>query len=202
MPKLQGYMITSIIEKTKRNLPHWTANGSIYWITFRLADSIPQSKLNQWKSEREQWLQLHPQPWDSGTLAEYQHNFGDRLEMWLDRGYGSCSLRNPECRELVRQSIMKCHGTRHQLHHGVIMPNHVHLLLEPFEGESLAKLLQGMKGGSSFKCNQISGKTGRFWMQESYDHIVRDRDEYAHFVRYIRSNPLKAKLRLGEYWLM
>jgi REP element-mobilizing transposase RayT len=79
------------------------------------------------------------------------------------------------------------------------MPNHVHLLLEPLQDESLCKLMKGIKGASARACNQILNQTGNFWMEESYDHIVRNREEYTHFIRYIEMNPVKAKLRADEY---
>ena len=187
------------IIKTHRHLPHWQRSGAIYWITFRLADSIPQSKLKYWKHERDLWLHSNPRPWDPETEKQYQILFGERQEHWLDAGYGSCALRKPDCRKAVWDGLMRFHNARLQIHHGVIMPNHVHLLLEPLNGESLSKLLKGIKGASARVCNQILNRKGTFWMEDSYDRIVRNREEYAHYVRYINGNPVRAKLRDGEY---
>ena len=46
--------------KPKRHLPHWTQKGVIYWVTFRLADSLPQDKLIPWRTERQRGLLHHP----------------------------------------------------------------------------------------------------------------------------------------------
>jgi len=187
---------------TRRNLPHWTKEGAIYWITFRLADSLPREKLNQWKAKRDYWISRHPEPWSDEEWKEYNRRFGSRLEKWLDVGYGSCTLAKPAIREIVQECILRFNGERLLVHAGVIMPNHVHLLLEPLAGNSLSDLLKGMKGASSRKINQLLNTTGnRFWMDESYDHIVRSEAQYQHFIRYIMENPIKANLSEGQYWL-
>lgn len=187
---------------TQRNLPHWTKEGSIYWITFRLADSIPQEKLNSWKAERDHWISRHPEPWSEKEWREYNQRFGERMEKWLDSGYGSCELAKPEIRKILQECLLRFNGERLRLHAAVIMPNHVHLLLEPLAGNSLSELLKGIKGASSRKINQILEKTGtRFWMDESYDHIVRSEAQYQHFIQYIAENPVKANLSDDKYWL-
>jgi len=44
------------------NLPHWRQDGTTYFVTFRLADSLPQEKLKRWKQERDEWLADNPKP--------------------------------------------------------------------------------------------------------------------------------------------
>ena len=193
---------TSEIHKTTRNLPHWTSEGSVYWITFRLADSLPQEKLNAWRAEREIWLNQHPQPWSDKDWKEYDESSGERLQSWLDAGYGSCALMRPDVRQIVQDCLLRFDGERLRLHNAVIMPNHVHLLLEPVAGNELSELLKGIKGASARKANQILGNTGTaFWMDESYDHIVRSERQRQHFIRYIAENPVKAKLPAIQFWL-
>ena len=193
---------TSEIHKTNRNLPHWTREGSVYWITFRLADSLPQEKLTAWRAERECWLNQHPHPWSEEEWKEYDESLGERLQSWLDAGYGSCALMRPDVRQIMQDCLLRFDGERLRLHNAVIMPNHVHLLLEPLAGNELAELLKGIKGASARKANQILGNTGTaFWMDESYDHIVRSERQRQHFIRYIAENPVKAKLAAGQFWL-
>ena len=193
---------TGEVHKTNRNLPHWTREGSIYWVTFRLADSLPQEKLRPWRAEREVWLNQHSQPWSDADWKEYDERFGERLQSWLDAGYGSCALMRPDVRQIVQDCLLRFSGQRLRLHAAVIMPNHVHLLLEPLAGNALSELLKGIKGAGARKANQILGNTGTaFWMDESYDHIVRSQLQYEHFARYIAENPVKAKLSAGQFWL-
>ena len=193
---------TGAINKTNRNLPHWTREGSIYWITFRLADSLPQEKLNAWRAERELWLKQHPQPWSDEDWKQYDESLGERMQSWLDAGYGSCALGRPDVRQIVQDCLLRVDGQRLRIHAAVIMPNHVHLLLEPLAGSELSELLKGIKGASARKANQILGNTGTaFWMDESYDHIVRSERQHQHLIRYIMENPVKAKLPPSQFWL-
>ena len=96
---------------------------------------------------------------------------------------------------------MRFEGDRLQLHAAVIMPNHIHLLIEPLGENTLPTLLKGIKGASARKANQIIDGNGQFWLDESYDHIVRSEAQYHRFIRYITANPVKAGLKEHEYWL-
>ena len=172
-----------------------------YWITFRLADAIPQNKFRAWKQERDVWLRLHPQPWSETDWKGYDQRFGKRIESWLDAGMGCRALAKPDVREAVKRCVLRFDGDRLLLHAAVIMPTHVHLLLEPLKGHELSKLLQGIKGASARMANIRLDTAGTFWLDESYDHIVRSEKQYQRFVRYIADNPVKAGLKEGEYWL-
>ena len=186
--------------KTRANLPHWTQEGTTYWVTFRLADSLPREKLTAWKSERDAWLLSHPEPWDEAEWKDYDERFGKRLEAWLDAGSGQCHLRRPEIRAIVEKCLLHFDGIRYDLGPWVIMPNHVHLIIRPKGGQTLSKILQGIKGVSAKECNALLGQTGQpFWQEESFDHIVRSQAQFDRFVRYIADNPIKAKLREGDY---
>jgi len=187
-------------EKTRANLPHWSQEGTTYWVTFRLADSLPQEKLKAWKAERNTWASHHPEPWSDLDWKEYHDRFGERLEHWLDAGEGKCYLRQPKIRSIVEKCLTHFDGDRYDLGPWVIMPNHVHLLLRPNKEQSLSKILQGIKGVSAKECNALLGRTGQtFWQEESFDHIVRSQAQFDRFVHYITDNPVEAKLREGEF---
>jgi putative transposase len=81
------------------------------------------------------------------------------------------------------------------------MPNHVHAVIKPALGYDLSTLLQGIKGVSANRCNKLLEYKSTFWMDESYDHIVRDVKELAVFRNYIAGNPAKAGLEPDEYSL-
>ena len=184
-----------------RNLPHWTRTGAIYWITFRLADSLPQAKVRQLKTERDVWLLQNPEPWDCAQRRDYRQRFSRRVQDWLDAGYGRCILREPALRRDVCDCLLRFDGERLQLHAAVVMPNHVHALIEPLHAQSLSTLLKGIKGASARLVNQALGQSGVLWMDESYDRIVRNQWEYAYCCSYIRDNPVKARLADDAYWL-
>ena len=180
--------------RTRRNLPHWDQSGATAYVTFRLADSIPRAKLDEWKAERDEWRSAHPEPWSEDDWREYQTRFLDRIERWSDRGYGRCLLRDPEVRTIVSDAFEFFDEERYRLDHFVIMPNHVHLLVRPFGEWRLSQLLHSWK---SFTANQINsrlGRSGTLWMDERFDHLVRSVTQLDIFHRYIVENPQKARL--------
>ena len=186
---------------TRRRLPHWIQDNSIYWITFSLADAIPQHKFRALKQERNFWLGLHSKPWSEADWKEYDRRFSSRIEAWLDAGLGCRALARGDVREAVKRCVLRFDSDRLLLHAAVIMPTHVHLLLEPLKGHDLSKLFQGIKGASAREANVLLGAAGTCWFDESYDHIVRSETQYQRFVHYIADNPVKAGLREDEYWL-
>ena len=79
------------ISKPRGSLPHWEQDGACYFITFRLADSLPAELLMKWKQDRDAWLEKNPQPWSEETEAEYHREFTLRIEKWLDQGGANVS---------------------------------------------------------------------------------------------------------------
>jgi REP element-mobilizing transposase RayT len=112
-------------------------------------------------------------------------------------------------RNIVLNAIKHFHQIRYWITCAVVMPDHVHILLKPFVSESgtdfsLSKIMQGIKGFSAREINKSRGTKGILWLDESYDHIVRDYDEYLEKLNYIRDNPAKAELcqELEDYALL
>jgi hypothetical protein len=68
------------VEMLEANLPHWHQVGALYFVTFRLSDSIPQEKLHWWKNGFELWLARNPKPWDLNQIDEYQTHFARKIE--------------------------------------------------------------------------------------------------------------------------
>ena len=108
----------------------------MYYVTFRLADSLPQTLLKQWQAERALWLKLNPRPWSEAVMREYSRRFQGPVEKWLDAGHGSCALRDPAKREVVSSALRFFDGERYALDAFVVMPNHVHALVVPFGNEA------------------------------------------------------------------
>ena len=189
------------VHTARRRLPHWRQPGVSYFVTFRLADSVPQPLLRQWRHERAIWLRLHPQPRGVSELREYEARFIGRMQEWLDAGMGACHMRRPDVRAEVEVCLLQFDGNRYDIDAFVLMPNHVHAVMKPTPGSDLSTVLQGIKGVSANRCNKLLGHKSTFWMDESYDHIVRDAKELRAFRNYIAQNPDKAGLRSEEYSL-
>jgi carbamoylphosphate synthase large subunit/REP element-mobilizing transposase RayT len=189
------------LRQKRRNLPHWEQPGATYFVTFRLADAVPQDLLRKWREELETWLKFHPEPWDATTKHDYQKRFQDDRERWLDQGHGECLLKNADISAIVVDSLRHFDSQRYVLDAFVAMPNHVHVLVQPAAAQSLSDILHAWKSFSAKEINRSLGRTGPVWQEENYDRIVRDSDELTRYRDYIACNPQKAKLRKGEFRL-
>ena len=179
------------IGMTLHRLPHWQQGDVWVFVTWRLADSLPQSKLEEWKEEREIWLSKHPEPWDEKTEEEYHERFSRQIDDWLDQGSGSCLLKDPAYAQIVSDALRHFDGERYQLASFVVMPNHVHVLFRPSGTHSLAGILKSWKGFSAREINKRSGKTGSFWQEEYWDRLIRSEKHFFRVAKYIRENPIK-----------
>lgn len=107
----------------------------------------------------------------------------------LDNGYGSCILREAKAREILSNALEFKNDIEYRIIAYVIMPNHVHLLIQPFGENTIERILHSVKSYSSRQINVMLGRTGPLWMKESFDRLVRNEDELKHYISYIRSNP-------------
>ena len=189
------------IARKENRLPHWQQPGAAYFVTFRLADSIPIHLLREWKMERDDWLRHHPKPWAAPVEQEFHRRFSGQIEQWLDAGHGSCALRDPRCAQIVGDALGFFEGARTTQLAWVIMPNHVHALFVLNEPWAIEEILHSWKGFTARQINILLQRTGTLWMRDYFDRLIRDRDHLINCLRYIRRNPIKARLRPGEYLL-
>lgn len=168
-------------------LPHRDEAHLLQSITYRLADSLPEEKLRVLGEE------IRTMPEGRRESARRQE-----IESWLDAGMGCCALRHPEVACYVQNSFLHFHGERYNLHAWCIMPNHVHILIEPLT--DLALILQGWK---SFTARWILARNTELdlgipgknlWMREYWDRYIRDAEHYQKVVEYIHWNPVSAGL--------
>ncbi len=189
------------LKQTRRHLPHWEQPGATYFVSFRLADSVPDKVLQQWHEEREQWLRHHPQPWNWPTTRDYIRLCEENRENWLDQGHGSCLLRENEAAQAVTDTLRHFDSERYVLDAFVVMPNHVHAIVKPLGEHSLSAILHSWKSFSAKGVNRASGREGAVWMEESFDTIIRDSEQLEGTRDNIARNPVKAGLAEGEFVL-
>jgi putative DNA methylase len=164
-------------------LPHWEAGETPQSITFRTADSLPKSVLEQWQTE------LARLPVEQQTRERRK-----RIEEALDRGRGACVLARAELATIVEEALRHFDGSRYRLHAWVIMPNHVHVLITPLSGHSLSEILHTWKSYTAKLINKQLGQTGQFWQEEYFDRMIRDDQHFDAALEYIHNNPVKAGL--------
>ena len=177
---------------SERRLPHWEQEGCTYFVTFRLADSIPAEKQEELRMERKAWLANCCEPLSDNDRNEFRRLFSERVEQWLDAGAGSCLLARPEASSIVEGALKHFDGDRYRLRAWVVMPNHVHVAFQPLPGFPLKEILHSWKSFTAHQLNEHFGKTGTLWLEETYDHIVRDEEELARIISYIETNAERA----------
>ena len=121
-------------------------------------------------------------------LAEYRELQEGRLQKWLDAGAGACVLADENNRRIVESAIMHFNGSRYVVYAYVVMPNHVHVLFMPSDGNRIADILASWKRFSSRQLNNVLGSDGVFWQKESWDHLVRNERQFAKYLSYIKAN--------------
>jgi putative transposase len=95
---------------------------------------------------------------------------------------------------IVEEIVWLGHGERYLLNAYVIMPDHVHLLLIPLPLWTLPRLVKGIKGFSARRINSRLGRKGPFWQDETFDHLVRNEQDFVEKFNYIHENPVTAEL--------
>jgi REP element-mobilizing transposase RayT len=183
-----------------RHMPHWRQESATYFVTFRLGDSLPKEKQEYLRRLRDEWHRVLPAERTKELDEQYSKNVLRYLEASLDDGFGSCVFTNASATELLQTCLLHFQDERYFLSCFVIMPNHCHLVISPFDGWQLEKILQGLKGASARQVNAITASPGSLWQDESYDHIVRDEEHLWRIVQYIGRNPSKANLPRTQWY--
>jgi putative transposase len=156
-------------------LPHFDSAERIQFLTFRLFDSLPAEAMEK--------IRIRASP---STHAE-------RDEL-LDAGHGECWLRRPEIAQLVQDALLHFDGVRYRLIAWTIMPNHVHVLVEPLGDHRLGDIVSSWKRYSARMANRVLGRAGAFWQDDYWDTYVRNEEHFNRAVDYIGNNPVKAGL--------
>ena len=198
----------------KNRLPHLAPIGASFFVTFRLADSLPQQVVREMKQilqDKEQALRLaFPNDWYQHLRMEKKRMFAKYDQQLDENPFGSCVLKEPVAARLIIEKLHAFDGQYYDLWAYCIMPNHVHVLFDfsrqlvdnqglmmpdiPEEYKQLDYVMMVVKGGSSYSINQATNRTGSLWAKDSYDHYVRDEGEWYRILNYILRNPVKARL--------
>ena len=118
-------------------------------INYRLEDAMPASLRNEWTTllkiddDLKRWL---------------------AIERYLDRGRGGCLLRDHRAAALVEENWLRFDGQSYRLLAWVVMPNHVHLLVEIWQMPQ-SKLIKDWKGFTARSINRLLGRHGQLWQQ-------------------------------------
>jgi REP element-mobilizing transposase RayT len=160
-------------------LPHFDQPGAVQAITFRLADSVPAA---------------HRAAWQAALALEEQALKRAKIQDLLDASYGSCALRDARVARAVEEALLFYDGRLYRLLAWVVMPNHVHALIEAMVAKPLPEIVRRWKSFTAREANRLLGRTGAFWCRDYYDRYIRDARHMERAISYIHDNPRKAGL--------
>ncbi|MCO6440313.1 MAG: transposase [Nitrococcus mobilis] len=169
-------------------LPHVDGPGLIQHITFHLADSLPREAVARMEQE------LVGYPEDQQAAKRRQ-----RIQSLLDSGLGSCIFDRDDHARIVEKSLLFGDGERYRLLAWVIMPNHVHVLIEQKEGWLLAKIVQSWKRHTSREIRRLglpscTRRISPLWQRDYWDRFIRNERHFQTAKQYIENNPVVAGL--------
>jgi putative transposase len=198
-------------------LPHFDDGEVIQHVTFHLADSLAKDVLDRMAAE----LKTLP-------VKRQEVERRKKIEAWMDAGHGSCVLQNPVIAEMVQNALLFFDGQRYRILAWVVMPNHVHVLFQPINAWTIAKIVGSWK---KFTARRICDRrrnteaanafanakravceiataiqedgplAAAVWHREYWDRYMRDEDHFQQAVEYIHQNPVKANLvAKAEEW--
>ncbi len=83
----------------------------------------------------------------------------------------------------------------------VVMPDHVHWLLQLRCDALLSDVVRRFKGRSARRVNACLGRSGKLWQRGFHDHALRRDDDVRTTARYLINNPVRAGLveHAGQY---
>ena len=189
----------------ERRLPHWQPDGKSIFVTWRLWGSLPAEAWAKSRAEARRRADHRARaggrecPPRGAATGEYYLALDEELEkrrdgpQWLSHGPVAAAV-------VASLDSGSARLNHYRLHAFVVMPNHVHILIEPMI--SPMRALKALKGCSARAANTILGRTGEhFWQEESFDHWVRNKAEFERIRHYIENNPVKAGLtKSAEDW--
>ncbi len=205
MPDYIDYRSEKVVH-VSGHLLHWNLEDGVYFVTWRLADSLPSDESIRMKWEYRRRMDELESVADSEQREAIrdqvrQDFFTSIFDAELDRGGGRMWLAKPEFATVVREALLTFDGQRYLLVAWAIMGNHVHVVFLRHPDFTLEKVLHTWKSYTAQKLKPLTdiGPEGCFWQRNYWDRLIRTHEELQATVRYVVENPSKAGLRDWEW---
>jgi len=197
MPKDQYFIpiLTDVHVRTRGYLPHWEMPNAIYFITYRLHDSLPLHVVHALNEERRALKRMYGNGATALDRARIRIAFERTLDRALDTEYGAAHLADERIARVVVDNLMHFNGERYEVLAWCVMPTHIHVVIRTLGEQHLAMIVQSWKSYTAKRANKILGQTGAFWAREYFDRIVRSPEDLSRTLEYVVNNPVKAGLR-------
>jgi len=187
----------------RKNLPHLQIQGQTFFVTWLLTGVHSNREFSELKMEFERIKYQIKEKSNNKKkdLKEASNKYFLEFDKKLNTlKSGKHFMKKPEVAQVVADSIHYWDNKRIDLYCYCIMSNHVHAVFTVFEKNELGSplylqdIMQSIKNYSARGCNKLLGLKGQFWHHESYDRLIRDREELYRIICYVLDNPIKAGL--------
>jgi REP element-mobilizing transposase RayT len=175
-------------------LPHWEVVDGRYFVTLRLANSLPHRVA-------EDLATILKDASEQNYLKRSRRYFRE-LEHWLAANHGELHLEDEAIATMIMDGIAHYEQLGYwHVSAAVVMPNHLHALLH-CETLGLSQVMKRFKQYTAREANRKLDRKGkRFWQREWFDHWSRSAQEDDRIISYIRNNPVRAGLvKRPEDW--
>jgi len=188
----------------RRHLPHYQPLEAEYHVVFRLAGSPPAEVIEQLRQERD--IERKGIVTVGGGIRNQAHKqrrntaYFTKFDTLLDgASSGPHWLADKRVAALVAEAIHFRDKTQYDLYAFTVMPNHVHMVFATVRRAdcptyTVTQILQKLKWNTALKANRILNRSGAFWQDESYDHVIRTDEELERTIQYVLNNPVQAGL--------
>ncbi len=208
--EIQFFDSTADFLTVDRRLPHWIQAGALCFVTWRAADSLPNTVLERIDAATLDLLRrfdLNPQAdWKTDLTdrspslrAKIQQKLFLIRDKYLDEGHGRCLLAIPQCAMAVTRSLEIFDDDRYFMTDYVVMPNHVHFIAAFRDEETFLKQCTDWKRYTARQINRLCQRRGPFWQKDQFDHLIRHAGAFDYFRRYIADNPIEARLNDDQF---
>ncbi len=183
-------------------LPHWVVDFGCYALTIRCKGSLPKAIIQKLAEINDALKDITAQ--NEEALKYHRRSF-QILEAYLDKSGENALFHQPNVRLSFSEFMQDYDINGLRLKNWAIMPNHMHLLTEPFraqEVQDFRSAIQQFKLRSTQNINRALKRSGPVWQKGWYDRWVRNENEFRRWLRYIQMNPVKAGLcHSPEEWI-
>lgn len=194
-------------------LPHIQPFASRFFITFILFSEKIAEFYKAMKIEQEKQLSQFKQVKNSENfikISKIRKKYFDIFDNYLGKNpVEGKNLTDKINAEIISRKLQQYNNQYYTLSAYCIMSNHVHILIDTSiqlknisENEEInaknfvnvSKIMQLIKGASSFEINKNLNLNGSLWLRDYWDHLVRNDKEFENIINYIAQNPVKAGL--------
>ena len=189
------------------------AIGYAYFVTVRIADSLPMHIVKQLKDDYQYRVSIIekelPEAKDVLIELEKKRYFG-KFDQQLDQRIDSSSIfHNRKAIDCFKNVLEEKRGVWYELHAYSILPNHVHFLIDTsiqYQADNqiikgIPEILSYIKKKAAYDIQTELSINRIIWQKENYFHKISNEREWMNVASYILTNPVKAGLvRSWKNW--